>query len=282
MYNELEDFKIHEKQIIEMMNVVSTYVDFKGKNVLNVGAGQGMHSCFLLSQSCAHLYETDIIDYDKIYNCSFRKLLLEKHERNGYLIDLNRVSFIKMSAMDILFKNDFFDIIISINAFEHIPSPKVALNEIIRCLNPGGYAFITFDPIYYCDTGGHMFGFVKSPWAHLLYSEKEYTEMMKSNGASDSDVNDFLSGVNKVTLKEFRKIFSDAEASQEIKIIAKNEWAGVEDKSHRMHSNFNILKEKYSEEDLLSRGMWVLFRKQKNQEGKVPRKFSDLLRSIFE
>lgn len=259
MYNEYEDFKIHERQIIEMMKVISPYVKFTDKIVLNVGAGQGMHSCFVLSLGCSHLYEIDIIDYDDIYDNSFRKLLLEKHKRNGYSINLRNVTFIKTSATDLLFKDEFFDIIISINAFEHITSPGEALTEITRCLKPRGHAFITLDPIYYCDTGGHMSQFVKEPWAHLLYTQKDYVETMRSNGAFDSDVNDFLFGINRYTLKEFRKIFSDAESNLGIEIIVKNEWSGVEHESHSKHPNIDILKEKYDMADLLTRGMNVLF-----------------------
>jgi ubiquinone/menaquinone biosynthesis C-methylase UbiE len=261
MYNEGEDFKEHEKQIAEMVKLIHPHVQLGGKVVLNVGAGLGMHCSFIQALGCAHLYETDIIDYENIYDCSFRKLLLEKHRRSGYAIDLKRVTFIKTSAMDLLFKNDFFDMVFSVNAFEHIPSPSQALSEIIRCLKPGGYGFLTFDPVYFCDTGGHMFSFVKIPWGHLIYSEDEYVKMMRSSGASDSDVDDFLHAMNKKNIRDFREIFSDAEKKFNLSIISRNEWAGVEDPSHLEDPTLKLLRSRYSDEDLLTRGMNVLFRK---------------------
>jgi hypothetical protein len=85
--------------------------------------------------------------------------------------------------------------------------------------------------------------------------------MMKKNGADESDIHDFLFSTNKLAVKEFRKIFSDAEFTQVTKIIVKNEWAGVEHDSHLKHPVLEILKQKYNQADLFTRGMNVLFQK---------------------
>ncbi len=261
MYDELKDFKNHKKHISEIIPAVSSYVDFKNKVALNVGAGQGMHSGFLQALGFSHIYETDIIDYDNIYDLSFRKLLLEKYIRNGYTLDLKKITFIKTSAIDLLFKDNFFDVVVSINAFEHIPDPRQALREIIRCLKPGGFAFLTFDPLYYCDTGGHMFDFVSEPWSQLLCSEEGYIEMLIQNGAGDADVNDFKYGLNRWNLNKFNKLFKETKKKLKIEIIFNHVWEGVVNESHMKHTNYKKARKLYSKKDLLTRGMSILFKK---------------------
>ena len=44
-------------------------------------------------------------------------------------------------------------------------------------------------------------------------------------------------------------------------ILVKQEWSGVVNASHLKHKNFMNLQEKYSKEDLLFQGMYILLRK---------------------
>lgn len=261
MYIEADDFKFHENEVNRIAKAISSYIDLKDKVVLNIGAGQGMHLSFLQKLSPQYVYETDVVNYHKLYDGHFVHLIVEKHERNGHKIDLEKASFITTSAMDLIFKDNMFDFIVSINAFEHIPKPEEALSETIRCLKHGGYAYITLDPIYYADTGGHMFPFIPEPWGHLVYSKNEYVSKLREANASDSDINDFLYGLNRYKLDDFRKIFKTSEKKKEIKILQWNRGLGVEDPNHKRHPNFDKLKKVYSKEDLLTRTLCVLFKK---------------------
>lgn len=261
LYDESEDFRSHENEFDLLLSIVAGIVDLKGKTVLDVGGGQGMHLTFLQRLQPERIYETDIIDYESLYDGDFRRLLRKKHERNGYPIDLSRVVFVETSATDLLFKDCFFDVVVSINAFEHISDPCKALGEIVRCLKPGGYACISFDPLYCCDTGSHMFPFVPIPWAHLVHSQDEYVAMMREANAGDSDVNDFLLGLNRLTIQDFRSFFGDREKDSCIEIVRWHEYSGLEKLDHKHHPNFAELRNQYSEEDLMIRGAVLVLRK---------------------
>jgi SAM-dependent methyltransferase len=72
-----------------------------------------------------------------------------------------------------------FDLIYSINAFEHILNFETALGRMYHALRPGGYLFTLFGPIWSSDVGHHLsvesedgedLNFndgVLAPWEHL-------------------------------------------------------------------------------------------------------------------
>ena len=102
------------------------------------------------------------------------------YNNHGYSFDPNRVQFVTANAEKLIFEDNLFDFVFCLNSFEHISDPSKALSEIKRVLKPSGFAFIQFDPVYYCDTGGHMFDFVPEPWGHLIYSEEEYISKLQA------------------------------------------------------------------------------------------------------
>jgi len=262
MYDEKEDFAFHLKEVARMAREMRRRgAEFAGKTLLDVGAGEGMHAYFLQALGCRHIYATDLTDYDALYDGAFRRLLEEKHRRHGFPIDLDRISFVTGSATRMAFEDGFFDVAVSFNAFEHIATPDQALDEIIRRLKPKGYAYLTFDPLFYCDTGGHMNDFVGIPWGHLVYSESEYVEMLRKSGASERSVEDFLHGLNRLRVRDFRRIFHAAHKKGAIRILLRRECRGFADEANREHPNYRRLRKTMSREDLLTRGMEVVFRK---------------------
>jgi SAM-dependent methyltransferase len=54
------------------------------------------------------------------------------------------------------YRNDYFDVILSSSAFEHIQNFDVALAEMYRILKPGGYLFSHFGPIWSASYGHHL------------------------------------------------------------------------------------------------------------------------------
>ena len=111
-------------------------------------------------------------------------------------------------AQRFAFKKSKFDIVFCINAFEHIPNPEHALLEIHRALKSGGYAFISFIPVYYCDTGSHMIDFISEPWAHLRYNEEDYIRKLReASGGNEYFVNEFKHGLNRLSKGYFKDLF---------------------------------------------------------------------------
>jgi ubiquinone/menaquinone biosynthesis C-methylase UbiE len=71
-----------------------------------------------------------------------------------------------MDAQELLFRDDLFDFAFSLNAFEHIPDPGRALQEIARVLKPGGTVFLQFNSLYLSDGGHYLSHLTDIPWIH--------------------------------------------------------------------------------------------------------------------
>jgi ubiquinone/menaquinone biosynthesis C-methylase UbiE len=267
MYSEKNDFLHHRKEIddfFECLNKAKVLIN-DTMTVLDLGAGQGMHAGFL-AEHFRDVYCSDIIHYTSLYGGEFFKLLKEKYERNGYRLDLQKVHFIRTDAMSMSYRENFFDMIISFNVFEHIPEPEVALKEMIRCTRNGGYVFIQFDPIWTADTGSHFSHRVTEPWAHLVLSEEDFTARMKASGAADSEVEDYRTAMNRKRLRHYRGILRDLKKGGDIRIVTETYWSGFADESHRRHPFFaQCLKEGFDKEELCVRGGRFLLRVEKTR-----------------
>lgn len=259
-YSEASDLDTHKTEYDRMLSAIgSVGKDQIFERALDVGGGGAMHSAFL-TRIAKKVYCLDAIDQNARYGGQFLKLLTEKFQRNNVPIDANRIEFHAGDAMDLIYKDALFDLVASFNAFEHIPDPSRALQEIIRVLKPGSLAYITLDPIWSCDTGGHFFHYVPVPWEHLIASPDTYRKMMARAGASDEEISDFPFAMNHVALETFRSAFKSCDPN--VEIVSYHEWSGLSDESHKTHPNFRrCLGMGFSEEELLTRGIEVVLRK---------------------
>lgn len=265
MYNEKDDFLHHGKEIDDFLRCLShaRVTVNSGMTVLDLGAGHGMHAGFL-DKHFREVYCSDVIDYTSLYGGEFFKLLQEKYTRNGYHVDLQKIHFIRTDAMRLLYKDNFFDMIISFNAFEHIPDPGAALEEMVRCTKDGGYVYIQFDPIWTTDTGSHFFHRVPEPWAHLIYDEEGFISRMRASGAEDGEVGEYRKAMNRKRLHYYLQIFGDLAKRGAIRVINQGFWSGLSDASHKKHPFFKqCLRKGFVEEELLVRGGRFLLRIEK-------------------
>ena len=63
---------------------------------------------------------------------------------------------------------DTFDIVVSKDAFEHVLDLRGLLENIKRCLKPGGRLYAGFGPLYNSPAGHHRRPNFGLPWGHLL------------------------------------------------------------------------------------------------------------------
>ena len=179
-----------------------------------------------------------------------------------------RYDFLRSDAQNLALKSNSIDIVFCINAFEHIPDPKSVLNEIHRILKHGGYAFVSFIPVFYSDVGSHMVEFISEPWAHLKYSDEEYITMLRAaTPGTEYWVQEYQKGLNRHTRAYFYNLFEESRGhwwSPKFKIIERRNWVGVVNTSHLQHNNFIDLQKKYPTEDLLFQGMYILLKKRGN------------------
>jgi ubiquinone/menaquinone biosynthesis C-methylase UbiE len=239
----------HQIEFELFYRTIAPYVDIQGKNVLDLCCQWGGHMNYLATTG-ARMFGVDIADFS-----------LKPHPR---------YNFVRSDAQDLAIKTNSVDIVLCINAFEHIPDPEKTLKEICRILRPCGFAFISFIPAYYSDVGSHMAEFISEPWAHLVYSEEEYISKLRATTpGTEYWVQEYQKGLNRRTRSYFYDLFKRYKnnwlnwsmRSPRFEILIRQEWSGVANESNLTHKNFTDLQKKYSRKDLLFQGMYVLLKK---------------------
>jgi SAM-dependent methyltransferase len=98
-----------------------------------------------------------------------------------------------------------FDVIVSLDSFEHFGDPAAILESMSDLMRPGGQAVISFGPTWYHPYGGHLFSVF--PWAHLLFSEAalmRWRNDLRSDGATR--FGEVEGGLNQMTIKRFERL----------------------------------------------------------------------------
>lgn len=244
------EMKRYRNEFELFYELVLSYTQLRGKKVLDLCCQWGQHMSFLISTG-AKVIGADIVDYNY-------------HPHPTY-------QFIRSDAQRLAIKPNTFDIVFCSNAFEHVPNPEKVLLEIHRILKRGGYAYISFIPVYYSDYGSHMAEFISEPWAHLKYSELEYISKLRDKTpGTEYWVLEFKNGLNRLNREYFYDLFKEYSNESlksritrkaKFKILEQKEWIGVTKESHLLHENFVELQKRYSKEDLLFQGMYLLLKK---------------------
>jgi SAM-dependent methyltransferase len=257
-YSEQADFEQHDAEIecfLETCRRSNLPIPRDGLG-LDVGGGHGMHVWRLLDL-CRKVVVADIVNYSALYEGRFLQLLAEKHERNNRAFDLRKVVFVESDAQNQMFRDGLFDLVVSFNAFEHVPDPGAAFREVLRVAKPGAVVYLQFDPIWTSAAGNHFSHLVEEPWAHLKCSAEEFGVKMRIAGATDDEVAEFQRAMNRVRLQCFLDMFRDAEAQGLIEIVHLERWATtVEEEPRAAHPNFRaLLTAGYSSAELITRGI---------------------------
>ena len=201
---------------------------------------------------------TDFSDQSARFGGEFVKLLHEKFVRNGYAFPISAFEFHAVDATKLIYRDGLFDLVVSFNALEHIPDPGLAISEMIRVARPGGLIYITFDPIWTCDSGSHFQHRVPEPWRHLL--DPAFAEAIVQAGGSQDEANEYRVAMNRKRLADYRAAFEAVRGR--VDYLMETEWSGCVHPNHLKHPNFKrCLDAGYSRDELLTRGMAKLIRK---------------------
>ena len=182
-------------------------VELKGKKVLEIGCGDGEIAKLVARASEPQfVYAIDPYSYEIYPFYEERNLLC-----------------LPMSAENLLFPNNYFDVVFSHNVFEHLLNLPQVWQEIKRVIKPGGVFYTHFAPLWTHAYGHHFyeedeqsFSCVFPPYAHLYLSEQEIIELINQNILSLEEkdrAKRFILGdvCNKFFPSDYREILSTDE-----------------------------------------------------------------------
>lgn len=117
------------------------------------------------------------------------------------------------------FSDSSFDIVIANDSMEHFHDPASALNELVRVVRPGSLVFLFFTP-WRSPLGSHLYDQIKTPWCHILFSEKILEDMVglafeeegREDPAEDAArvMDDYRIKNNRIDISGYRKIIQSA------------------------------------------------------------------------
>jgi len=100
-----------------------------------------------------------------------------------------------------------FDVIYSMNSFEHFSDPSAILASMAQSLSFDGVVLIYFSPPWLHPYGAHLYYITRIPWVHLFVPERilmKWRSRYRSDGATRFE--DVTGGMNRMTLRKFEQL----------------------------------------------------------------------------
>ena len=221
---------------------------------LDVGGGYGDHLPFVQDR-ISTIIAADIIQYLSDKDFSPQDVASRSAKYGGHL-DLNKVSFHYCDAQQLIYRNDLFDFVFSINAFEHIPNPLLAFSEILRVARAGAPIYIQFDPIWNSPWGHHLPHLRLEPWDHLLHDEIEFSKLILQRGGTDNDISIYKNAMSRKSFSYYRRIFQEDFLGKFSKQSFVSWSSDPADEPATLHPNFQrCIAKGYDVEELVTRGV---------------------------
>ncbi len=176
--------------------------DFYGKSILEIGCGHGGISTLL---SIIGAKEVVGIDINKENLGVARKFAEIQTKRLG--ADHKVVSFKEMSAYEMSFKENTFDVILADNVFEHFMKPDKVLEQSQKVLKSGGRLIVPIFSSIYSKYALHLKTGLKVPWTNLFFSEKTIVRALYRLAEDDPSLFDAYPGLRGIptTVRDVRK-----------------------------------------------------------------------------
>jgi 2-polyprenyl-3-methyl-5-hydroxy-6-metoxy-1,4-benzoquinol methylase len=167
------------------------FKEIQDKTVIDFGCGTGAEAVEMAQRGARRVLGIDIRE----------KWLVAARERAAAAGVADRCVF--MTTPD-----EPADIVVSLDSFEHFDDPGAILKVMDSYLNRDGKVIASFGPPWYHPAGGHLFSVF--PWAHLLFTENALLSWRKSFRPTQSARTITDCGLNKMTLRRFRRIVADS------------------------------------------------------------------------
>ncbi|MGH8311769.1 MAG: class I SAM-dependent methyltransferase [Gammaproteobacteria bacterium] len=167
--------------------------DLKQKSVLDFGCGTG-REVIEIAQHGAR----------RVVGLEMRRKVLDIGSRDAHSAGVAQRCIFTTHT------DEKFDVIFSIDGFEHYDDAATVLRALHGLLQPGGRLYIAFGPTWFHSLGGHLFSVF--PWVHLIFTEKallRWRADFKTDGARR--FHEVEGGLNQMTIRHFRKLAENSD-----------------------------------------------------------------------
>jgi SAM-dependent methyltransferase len=172
----------------------------QGQSVLDLGCGHGRLCVELAEAGAAQVLGLDI--NQQLIDFAAFNLQQNFPELRG-VVGFTSSGLASMKAGS-------FDLVVSKDSFEHVIDLDGVLQEIARCLRPGGRLYAGFGPLWNSPFGGHRRTPARIPWGHLRFTEAQivaaHNRRYKRQVVSLHDLD-----LNGLSLADYRRIFASSE-----------------------------------------------------------------------
>ena len=165
----------------------------RGRTVLDYGCGPGWQAVAIRKQGEAR----------RVVGVDVNARWLEQ----GRALSQSQGCQDTVSFTSSLGSRETFDVVLSLNAFEHFGDPSEQLRRMARAVNPGGRLIISFAEPWYSHSGSHMGFFTKVPWVNVLFGEETVMRVRaryRADGARHYE--EVEGGLNRMTVAKFERI----------------------------------------------------------------------------
>ncbi len=160
------------------------------------------------------------IDYTQIHQTSL--IFLRRYPQHK-----SSIQFVLSDAAKMPFPDEYFDILVANDTFEHVNNLPNTLHECARVLRPGGRLYVYFPP-FYAPWGTHMVNWIHIPWCQVAFSEKTILNVARQLEKDGKSINsrlpketqlnlgesDRIPFVSHLTLKYFRNVLIETPSLQ--------------------------------------------------------------------
>lgn len=173
-------------------------IPLAGLRVLDLGCGHGALSIRFAEEGAAQVMGLDLDDE--------RVDFAQRNLASAFPQFRDQVEFLCQDVCELQLDN-YFDLIVSKDSFEHIDDLPGVVGHLHRLLKPGGLLAPGFSPLYYSPFGDHGRFETGIPWLHAFLPEGMLLQRINTRTGSQAESSMDL-GLNRLTPAEFRGIFA--------------------------------------------------------------------------
>lgn len=263
------------EQLQMMLNALESRTGpIKGKRILDIGCGKfypftllfnslggkvtGIDMLYVAAnESLVWKYKSILkrnglrsLTEELLYKLSFKERAYYQalKQVSAFPLTTEGITFGQMSAEDMSFPDETFDIVVSVATFEHIADMLRAVSELSRVMKRGAIAYVDIN-LFTSPSGGHHFNWRNTakvpPWDHLRQRRLPFTVYL-----------------NEMREHEYLEVFEREFDILDVIDIDKGEGRGL------LTPEIRAELSDYSEEELTKYGIAIIGQKDKeNRDG---------------